>query len=299
MTPSRTSRTLLAVLPDSDTLALTLEQAASHHLSVVTAPDPRAALAMVEMALPDIVITDLFLPERTGHLLMEAIRNRWASTVMIASADTADASTILEAMRAGGTDFVPQPTCAAELGLALERAIQRLPCSVEAISGIEQLDYRLTIGTDPHQVEACVSWLIEQTAGKLPESQRLHLRATLIELIVNAVEHGSLEIQCHEKQQALSTDRFEALIEARRRDPRFITRRVVVHASYDLNRRRLHYAIADEGHGFTWNRILTQGKHPSDNCDANGRGVLLAKAFFPDLTYNERGTKVMFSVPLP
>lgn len=292
-------RTLLAVVPDSEVLALILEQAQARDISVVTAPDPKAALAMVEMALPELVITDLFLPERSGLLLVQHMRTRCATTAIVASADTADEGTVLEAMRAGATDYVPRPTGAKEIGLALDRAIQRQPRPVEAIPGIEQLDYRLTIGTDPHHVEACVTWLIEQTANKLPESQRLHLRATLIELIVNAVEHGSLEIQYQEKHQALSTDRFDALIEARRRDPRFAERRVVVRAGHDLRRRRLHYAIADEGNGFTWDRFLTKSDQPCDSRDANGRGVFLAKAFFPDLTYNERGTQVTFSVPLP
>jgi len=299
MTVSESSQTLLAVIPDAEALALTLEQAQSRDISVVTAPDPRAALAMVEMALPELVITDLFLPERTGLMLVQEIRKRCATTAIIASAETTDEGAVLAALRAGATDYVPQPTCGKDIGLALDRAIQRLPRAVESIPGIDQLDYRLIIGTDPHHVEACVTWLIEQTARRLPESQRLHLRATLLELIVNAVEHGSLEIQYHEKHQALSTDRFDALIEARRRDPRFAERRVVVQAGYDVRRRRLHYAIADEGKGFMWNRFLTRSDQPCDSRDANGRGVFLAKAFFPDLTYNERGTRVTFSVPLP
>ena len=299
MTVPESSPTLLAVIPDSEVLALTLEQARSRDISVITAPNTRAALAMVEMALPELVMTDLFLPERTGLLLVQEIRKRCATTAIMASAETTHEETVIEAMRAGATDYVPQPTCAKEIGLALDRAMQRLPRAVESIPGIDHLDYRLTIGTDPHHVEACVTWLIEQTARRLPESQRLHLRATLLELIVNAVEHGSLEIQYHEKHQALSADRFDALIEARRRDPRFAERRVVVRAGYDLRRRRLHYAITDEGKGFTWNRFLTRSDQPCDSHDANGRGVFLAKAFFPDLTYNERGTQVTFSVPLP
>lgn len=52
MTKPGSSQTLVAVIPDSEALALTLEQAKSRDLSVVTAPDPRAALAMLEMALP-------------------------------------------------------------------------------------------------------------------------------------------------------------------------------------------------------------------------------------------------------
>ncbi len=299
MTGTWPSPTLLAVLPDSDALAVTLEQAQSRRFSTITARDPRAALAMVDMALPDVIVTDLFTPERTGLLLIQEIRNRCTNTPIIAMAERTDASTILEAVRAGGTDYVPLPICAKEIGPALDRALHRIPRTIERITGVEQVDYRLTIGTDPHHVEACVTWLLEHTASRLSESQRLHLRATLIELIVNAVEHGSLEIQYHEKHDALSTDQFEALVETRRRDPQFATRRVVVQATYEVGRRRLRYAIADEGKGFTWSRFLTQSGEPCDSRGANGRGVFLAKAFFPDLTYNERGTQVTFSVPLP
>ena len=113
------------------------------------------------------------------------------------------------------------------------------------------------------------------------------------------MEHGSLEILYQEKHEALNTDRFETLLAERRRHPRFAKRRVVVQASYDKERRRLRYAITDEGKGFAWNRFLTTTEQPSVSRDANGRGVFLAKAFFPDLTYNERGTEVTFSVPLP
>jgi anti-sigma regulatory factor (Ser/Thr protein kinase) len=74
---------------------------------------------------------------------------------------------------------------------------------------------------------------------------------------------------------------------------------VVVQASCDHERRRLRYAITDEGKGFVWNRFLKTPDQPCDSRQANGRGVFLAKAFFPDLTYNERGTEVSFSVALP
>jgi len=299
MTGPASSLTLLAIIPDSETLALTLEQANSRGLSVVTAQDPQAALMMADMALPDIVITDLFLPEHTGLTLVQEIHNRFPNTAIIVSAGTADGQTVIEAMRAGGTDYLPQPTCTNALAMALDRAIQHVPHALEEIPGIEELDYRLTIGTDPHQVEPCVTWLIEQTARRFPEAQRLHLRATLIELIVNAVEHGSLEIQYQEKHEALSADTFDALIEARRRDPRFAERHVVVQACYDMSRRRLRYAITDEGKGFMWKRFLAQNDKACDNHDANGRGLFLAKAFFPNLIYNERGNEVTFSVPLP
>ncbi len=299
MTGVDAGHTLLIVEACPETLALVMEHAKHQRFSVITAPDPGVALAMVEMALPDVLMTDLFLPDRAGLSLISEIRKRSSETVIIAMADTGDSRTILQAVRAGAGDFLQKPVSVEELEQALDRARQRVPRAIEEVPGIEQLDYRLVLGTDPEHVEICVGWLIEHTAMSLPETQRLHLRTTLIELLVNAVEHGSLEILCQEKHDALTTDRFDALIAERRRHPRLAKRRVVIQASYDRPRRRLRYAITDEGKGFAWNRFLTNAEQPCDSRDANGRGVFLAKAFFPDLTYNERGTEVTFSVPLP
>lgn len=299
MTGPVAAHTLLVVEACVETLALVMEQAKLQGFSVITAPDPRVALAMVEMALPDVLMTDLFLPDRAGLALIREIRKRSSKTAIIATADSGDARIILEAVRVGAGDYLPKPVPVEELEIALDRALQRIPRTLEEVPGIEQLDYRLVLGTNPEHVETCVGWLIEHTAMSLPDTQRLHLRTTLIELIVNAVEHGSLEILYQEKHEALTTDRFDTLIAERRRHPRFATRRVVVQTSYDKPRRRLRYAIADEGKGFAWSRFLTKTAQLCDSCDANGRGVFLAKAFFPDLTYNERGTEVTFSVSLP
>ncbi len=299
MIGSSTAHTLLVVEPCAETLALVMEQAKLLGFSVITAPDPRVALAMVEMALPDVLMTDLFLPGRVGLSLISDIRKRSWQTVIIATSESGDARTILEAVRVGAGDYLQKPMPVNELERVLDRALQRIPHTLEEVPGIEQLDYRLVLGTNPEHVETCVGWLIEHTAMSLPDTQRLHLRTTLIELIVNAVEHGSLEILYQEKHEALTVDRFDTLIAERRRHPRFAKRRVVVQVSYDKPRRRLRYAIMDEGKGFAWNRFLTKAEQPCDSRDANGRGVFLAKAFFPDLTYNERGTEVTFSVPLP
>ncbi len=293
------SKTLLVVDPCPETQALALEQAKARGLSVITAPDPHVAMAMLDMTVPDVVLSDLCLPERTGISMIRDIRRRCSQTALIAMAQQGNDVTMLEALRAGAIDYLYKPVIGVQLGMALDRALQAIPQTVENVPGIEQVEYRLVIGTDPAHVEACVSWLIAVTAMMLPETQRLHLRATLIELIVNAVEHGSLEIFYQEKHEALGHDQYDTLIAQRRRDPRFATRRVIVRTCYDKSARITRYTITDEGTGFKWKRFLTRSDEPCDSRDANGRGVFLAKAFFPDLRYNERGTEVTFSVPLP
>ena len=292
------SKTLLVVDPCPETQALAREQAKARCLSVVVAPDPSEAVALLDMAIRDVVLSDLCVTERGEASMIRAIRRRCSYVSLIGMAEQGSEKTMLEAFRDGANDFLYKPVIGEQLGVALDRALQVIPQAVGDVPGIEQVEYRLVIGTDPAQVEPCVSWLIAETAHTLPEIQRLRIRATLIELIVNAVEHGSLEIYYDEKHAALGSDRYDALIARRRHDPRFAQRRVIVHVSCDKASRRTRYTITDEGAGFNWDGYMT----PSGSCEsrgANGRGVFLAKAFFPDLTYNDRGTEVTFSVSHP
>jgi len=292
------SRTLLMVDPCPETQALALEQAKTRGLSVITAPDPQVALTMLDMTVPDILLCDLFMPEMVGLSLMRDIRRRYPQTTMILTTAEGNETAILEALRAGAVDYLQKPVTGKELGQAFDRALQAVPQTVADAAGIEQAEYRLVIGADPAYVETTVAWLIQGTAMKLPETLRLHLRAALIELMVNAVEHGSLEIFYQEKHEALAKDQYDGLIAQRRRDPRYAKRRVTIRACYDRPAHCVRYAISDEGKGFRWKSFLTRADVPCDGRDANGRGVFLAKAFFPDLTYNERGNEVTFSVPL-
>ncbi len=299
MRQSGVSKTLLVVDPCAELQAVALEQAKIRGLSVITAPDPRVALTMLDMTVPDVVLTDLFLPEMGGLGLIRQVRSRYPHTSLILAAEEGNEVTIVEALRAGAVDYLHKPVVPEELGLAFDRALHAIPRTVEDAPGIEQLEYRIVIGTDPAYVETCVTWLIQGTAMMFPETQRLHLRATLIELIVNAVEHGSLEIFYQEKHEALAKDQYETLIQQRRQDPRFANRRVIIRACYDKTARVLRYTVTDEGKGFRWKSFVTRADEPCDSRDANGRGVFLARAFFPDVTYNERGNEVTFSVPLP
>ena len=59
MTRPAASRTLLVVEPCAETLAMVLEQAKTRDLSIMTAPDPHVALAMMDMASPDVLMTCL------------------------------------------------------------------------------------------------------------------------------------------------------------------------------------------------------------------------------------------------
>ncbi|TKB34600.1 MAG: response regulator [Nitrospira sp.] len=292
------SRTLLVVADNPDTQALILEHARAKGHSVIAATSPALGLTTFDMTQPDIVIMDLFLPDQEGMTLVKQIRQRRPTCPVVLLSDAGHDASTMEGLRAGALDYVQQPIHEEAFAQVLQRAIHSLPASVDDAPGVERLEYVLVMGPDPNDVESTVTWLIQGTAMGLMEARQLHLRAALQELVMNAVEHGCLEVRYRDKTEAMAKDQYDSLIQQRRQDARFRDRRVTIRAIYDKRQQILTYHIADEGKGFNWK---SRGNLRLDVCptgDASGRGIFLTQSFFPDLRYNEKGNEVSFTVRL-
>lgn len=298
MNQPATSDHLLVIDPCPDTQARIAEQLQGRGFSVVAASDPTTAMTTIDMAAPDIVITDLFLPEAAGLTLLKELKARHELCPVIVMAKDAPEPMIVQALRIGAADYLHKPVTEEELAHALQRARNLLPGDLADIPGLCRSEYRLTVDSDPTHIPGVISWLIKTTASTLPSIRRLHLRGALQELLFNAVEHGNLEIQYQEKQKALMEGRYEQLLAHRLAQARLRDRRVIVQVLHDKDADSLMYRITDEGKGFKWRSLLTRSQEVCGSEDANGRGIFLARSFFPGLAYNERGNEVTITVAL-
>lgn len=293
-----TSDHLLVIDPCPDTQAHIAEHVQGRGFSVVAASDPATALTTIDMAAPDIVITDLFLPEATGLTLLRELKARHERCPVIVMAKNAPEPMIVQALRIGAADYLHKPVTEEELAHALQRARNLLPGDLADIPGLCRSEYRVTVDSDPDHIPGVLSWLIKTTALILPPIRRLHLRGALQELLFNAVEHGNLEIQYQEKHKALLEGRYEQLLADRLAQARLRDRRVTMHLLHDKDANCLVYRIIDEGKGFKWRSLLERSHEICKSEDTNGRGILLARSFFPCLAYNELGNEVTITVPL-
>jgi CheY-like chemotaxis protein/anti-sigma regulatory factor (Ser/Thr protein kinase) len=293
-----TSDHLLVIDPCLDTQARIAEQLQGRGFSVVAASDPTTALTTIDMAAPDIVITDLFLPDATGLTVLTELKARHELCPVIVMAKDAPEPMIVQALRMGAADYLHKPVTEAELAQALQRARDLLPGDLADIPGLCRADYRLTVDSDPTHIPAMISWLIKTTASTLPPVRRLHLRGALQELLFNAIEHGNLEIVYQEKQEALAEGRYEQLLARRLAQARLRDRRVLIHVVHDKEANSLVYRMTDEGKGFKWQSLLARSHEVCESEDVNGRGIFLARSFFPSLAYNERGNEVTLTVSL-
>jgi DNA-binding NtrC family response regulator len=104
-----------------DSVGTTLQRAG---LSVITAPDGRAAIDLAARRRPDVVVTDLRMPGMTGMELIEQVRaiDEDLPVVMMTAYGAVD--TAVEALKRGAFDYLTKPFEGDELVVAVKRAIE-------------------------------------------------------------------------------------------------------------------------------------------------------------------------------
>jgi len=110
------------------------------------------------------------------------------------------------------------------------------------------------------------------------------------ELLINAVEHGNLEIDYAEKSQLLRDGRWKDEVESRLQRTPFSDRWVSV--LMEKTRSSCSVTITDQGSGFDWRNYMSLS--PERAFDLHGRGIAIAKAkSFDSLEYHGNGNVVV------
>ncbi|WP_019960142.1 ATP-binding protein [Woodsholea maritima] len=94
----------------------------------------------------------------------------------------------------------------------------------------------------------------------------------LQELLINAIEHGNLEIDAETKDRLLKEGQWREEVERRLKDPHYSHRQA--HVRFRRGERLITIVIEDEGSGFDYS--LYENK-TSDTNAYRGRGILMAK----------------------
>lgn len=116
-------------------------------------------------------------------------------------------------------------------------------------------------------------------------------RIALREIIINAIEHGNLEISYNEKTDAIMGDRYFELIASRCEDPRYRDRRVCIECAID--EKKAVYTITDQGKGFDHARVVRgNSSRANREMHAHGRGISMARNIFNSVKYNKKGNRV-------
>jgi DNA-binding response OmpR family regulator len=262
---------------------------------VITGSDGEEGIALFRKEAPDLVITDVRMPRRDGLALSMIIKQEDPTVPITVITGHGTESMAIDALRAGVTDFIKKPVRLDDLIAALSRmeaaripaslGAGELPPAVELVSHL--WTYRLKNERDA--IPPFVDGLLRRSTVGLDRMQALELSLALRELVLNAVEHGNLELTYEEKTHALETGTLDALLAERARTPPYRDR--VVTVQVERRERRLSITIGDQGRGFDWKK-LPDPNDPMNLLAAHGRGVLLARLSVDSLSYSEPGDQV-------
>ncbi|MEX0715658.1 MAG: response regulator [Planctomycetaceae bacterium] len=252
----------------------------------------RAALEQLELHLPDLVLTDLQMPEMDGLELVQAIKRDYPLIPVILMTAKGSEDIAVRALQHGAASYVPKRQLSTDLDEIVERvlsAASEIRGHSRLMSRMSESVHRFMLENDVTLVHSVVHYLQDAMARLrlCTEAEKLRVGVALEEALVNAYYHGNLEVS-----STLREDDHQAYYDlARQRAQEEPYRTRSIHVEARLTQSEAVYVIRDEGPGFD------PGSLP-DPCDPEnlerpcGRGLLLMRTFMDEVHYNERGNEV-------
>jgi CheY-like chemotaxis protein len=261
-------------------------------LTVLTAANGREGLDMVQQHQPDLVITDMQMPEMDGLQLVEEVKRRFPAVPVVLMTAHGSEELAVQALQRGAASYVPKRNLAVDLpetvadllGIAkANRSQQRL---LECLVGTES---HFILDNDTSLIPSLIGHLENnlQRMGLCDENGLIRVAVALREALVNAIHHGNLEISSHLRE--IDEKEYYGLAEERRQQEPYCDRRVHVFAKETP--REAMYVIRDEGPGFD-PCTLPDPTDPANIEKASGRGLLLIRTFMDSVNHNKPGNEI-------
>ncbi|MEX0586019.1 MAG: response regulator [Pirellulales bacterium] len=250
------------------------------------------AIAKIEQAAPDLVVTDLMMPEMDGFELVSAVRSRFPLVPVILMTSLGSEETAVRALQHGAASYVPKTAVPRDL---LETVRQVLAVSTQRKGQVRLMeclmlsDSSFELANDRTLVGPLVGYLQETVTqlGVCDDADRTRVGVALEEALANALYHGNMEISSELREQDYSA--YYALFEQRTKTPPYRDRRVRVRAR--IGRDEAVFVIRDEGRGFDPS-LLADPTDPANLERLSGRGILLMRTFMDEVVYNGVGNEV-------
>lgn len=256
------------------------------------AVDGSDALAQMELQVPDLVVTDLNMPELNGLELTTKIRQVYPFVPVILMTARGSEEIAVEALRKGASSYVPKRRLSQDL---LDTVHQVLSFALEDRGQIrlmrrllkQEVDF--CIENENELIMSLVRYLQNGTAaqGICDESNRIRIGVALQEALTNACYHGNLEVTSDLRE--IDHRAFYDLVKERSETSPYNDRRIHVSARFTPD--YAQYTIRDEGPGFDPSTL----RDPTDPANLErpcGRGLLLMQTFMDEVRFNTTGNEV-------
>jgi CheY-like chemotaxis protein/anti-sigma regulatory factor (Ser/Thr protein kinase) len=262
-------------------------------LRAIYAEHGRQALEQIEASPPDVVLTDIQMPEMDGLTLVTEIRRRFPFLPVILMTAHGSEDTAIDALRQGAASYVPKRRLARDLIETIEGVLAAAQYGREQHRLFESWlhsEYSFSLDNDPallgRMVAQAQQYLREQPG--FDETTIIRIGVALLEALTNAMHHGNLELDSAFRDR--DGDEYDELLRQRLNMEPYRSRRI--HVSIRETPQEGRYVIRDEGRGFDTASLVVDPTDPEHLERPHGRGLFLIRAFMDEVEHNSAGNEI-------
>jgi DNA-binding response OmpR family regulator len=244
---------------------------------------------------PHLIFIELQLPGEDAIEFIERSKRSKSNTQFIVITDNATVENAVTALRHGALDFLKKPFEIDDIARIVEKFFS-LTANREAdydiYSSIIEEARTFELATDFSIISTFMSEIMHIISrfARIDKKTTLTIRLSLYEMLVNAMEHGNLEINYDMKKNLLEEVLdYQRYLTDRTNEAPYKDRKVRV--SYKFDTKSIAFTITDEGKGFDVSKV--PNPHATENLERlNGRGIFISRVNMTRVTYNEKGNSV-------
>jgi CheY-like chemotaxis protein len=261
-------------------------------LSIEFAVDGKDAINRFQEAIPDLVVTDLIMPEMDGLGLVAAVKSEFPLVPVVLMTARGNEEVALAALREGAAGYVPKRILAHDL----VSTVKRILAASREDRSLSRLMHRMVrnqssfvLHNDPSLIPLLLGYLQQaiRCVRLGDELDRLRIRLAVEEALLNALYRGNLEVTS--RQQQADPAAYEELVRTRLAEAPYCDRRTFV--SWSISRDGMEITIRDEGPGFEPQSVGNRTESV-DFDTVFGRGSLIMRTFMDDARYSPTGNEV-------
>lgn len=266
-------------------------------LTVECSESGEAALQRMSESLPELVLTDMQMPDMNGLELVITSRLKYPEVPIVLMTAHGSESLAVEALEQGAASYVPKSRLSEKLLHTVDEVLtcMRAEQKNEKLIGcLKRAVFAYELDSDLALIDPLVETIQEVIAGMnlLGFNERVRLGVAFKEALLNAMFRGNLQLTRREVpdlRKCVGVDEGGNILQQRQADPQFRDRRTRVDVHVDRN--EIRFVIGDEGTGFNVD-AMPDSKDPRALEPDQGRGLWLISSFMDEVHFNDKGNEV-------
>ncbi len=266
------------------------------------AENGQAALDLMEHTSPDVVVTDLVMPEMDGIELVRRAKKSYPQIPVILATGQGSEEDAVRALKAGAASYVPKSALADSLMDTIDQVLHLAnedEPQDRLMHCLTHTRYQFKMPNDPALIQPLIIVVtsLMQQLGMGDEAIRRHVAVALEEALLNGMLHGNLELLPFQVQQArheLHENGSSDVVATRMQESPYKDRHIVFGA--DVKPQKVQFIVRDHGKGFDTSKLPTREALDQLSSAEGGRGLMLIGNFMDEVGFNESGTEIQMAL---